>query len=513
MNAAPIIAVGSIFTECNHLGGKPTDLASFERSELRRGADILNTETGTVGGMLAALRAQGAAAVPLLVASACPGGPITAACYQTLKTELLERLRGARPVAGVLLALHGSASAENAGDVEGDLLQAVRQLVGAGVPIVASLDLHAHVTEAMVHNADALVAWETYPHKDAYETGVRAARMLLDTVGGKCKPAMALAKVPVLVSGVHGHTEGPGPFADVMRFAKAHEGKNGVLSTSVFLVHPYLDLPDMGGGGLVITDDDMPAAVRLAEEIARRYWDRRFDLDPPVYTPAEAIRLGRQVEGGPVLLVETADCCGGGAAGDSVATLRALLEHARDLPALVPVVDPEAAAFCHRAGAGQVVELTLGHHLDARWGDPLHIKACQIESLSDGCFRYTGGIWDGQDGHMGPSAVVSCGAVRVLVMSHATYDWADEQFRSVGLNAISAKVVVVKNPMNYRLGYAGVFKKAYILDTPGPTPAVLHHISHRNLQRPYYPADRHIPGLMPRVACHSPAAPTSPRES
>ena len=26
------VAVGSIFTECNHLGGAPTDLAAFERS-------------------------------------------------------------------------------------------------------------------------------------------------------------------------------------------------------------------------------------------------------------------------------------------------------------------------------------------------------------------------------------------------------------------------------------------------------------------------------------------------
>jgi microcystin degradation protein MlrC len=512
MNAAPIIAVGSIFTECNHLGGKATDLASFERSELRRGADIVNIETGTVGGMLSVLRAQGAVVAPLLVASACPGGPITATCYQDLKTELLERLRAALPVAGVLLALHGSASAENAADVEGDLLEAVRQLAGPEVTIVASLDMHAHVTEAMVRNADGLVAWETYPHKDAYETGVRAARLLFDTLAGKYKPTMALAKVPVLVSGVHGHTEGPGPFADVMRFAKAHEGKNGVLSTSVFLVHPYLDLPDMGGGGLVITDNDMPAAVRLADEIARRYWDRRFDLDPPVHTPAEAIRLGRKVQSGPVLLVETADCCGGGAAGDSVATLRALIDSAIDLPSLVPVVDPVAAAFCHRVGAGQLVELTLGHCLDPRWGDPFRIKGCTIMRLSDGCFRYTGGIWDGQEGHMGPSAVVSRGAVRILITSHATYDWADEQFRSVGLNAHTAHFVVVKNPMNYRLGYRGVFKEAYILDTPGPTPAVLHHVSHRNLQRPYYPADRHIPHLVPRVVCHGPRTPRPPRE-
>src|SRR5579863_8193239 len=350
---APHIAVGSLFTECNHLGGAPTELSSFERNELHRGSRVLQLTTGTVGGMLATLREQQAAIAPLLVASTCPGGPLTAACYRQLKTEMLDRLQQALPVGGVLLALHGSAAAENAGDLEGDLLQAVRERVGPHVPVVASLDLHAHVTEKMLQQADALVAWETYPHKDAFTTGVRAARILLDMLAGNCQPTMALAKVPVIVGGVRGHTEGEGPFADVMRFAKSHEGQNGVLSTSVFLVHPYLDLPDMGGGGLVITDNDLDGAVALAEEIARRYWERRFDLDPPVFTPADAIHRGLEMDGGPVLLVETADCCGGGAAGDSVATLRALLETRPDVSALVPVVDPEAAALCHQTGMGR----------------------------------------------------------------------------------------------------------------------------------------------------------------
>jgi microcystin degradation protein MlrC len=438
---------------------------------------------------------------PLLVASACPGGPLTKECYRLLKSELLERLKNAGPIDGVLLALHGSASATDVGDLEGDLLQAVRDQVGPTIPIVASLDLHAHVTGAMVHAANALLAWETYPHRDAFTTGERAARMPLDILAGRCRPTMALAKVPVLVGGVLGHTEGDGPFADVMRFAKSHEGKNGVLSTSVFLVHPYLDLPDMGGGGLVITDNDMPTAVSLAEEIARRNWDRRFSLDPPVCTPAQAIRRGLEMDGGPVLLVETADCCGGGAAGDSVATLRALLELAPQSMAMVPVVDHQAAAQCHQAGVGSTITLRLGHKLDTRWGEPILLSA-KVITLGDGQFRYTGGIWEGQVGNMGPSAVLQAGGIRVLVTTHATYDWADEQFRSVGLDARSAKFIVVKNPMNHRLGYAGVYREAILLDTPGPTPAILHHVAFRNLQRPYYPADRDIPGLQPKVWRH-----------
>ncbi len=498
MSNSPRVAVGSIFTECNHLGGAPTELAAFERNELRRGEEVLHANTGTVGGMLDALGRHRTHIVPLLVASTCPGGPLTSECYSTLKTELLERLRASLPVQGVLLALHGSATVDDIDDLEGDLIGAVRELVGPEAPIVATLDLHAHVTEAMVQQADALVAWETYPHRDAFTTGERGARLLLDILEGRVRLAMALAKVPVLVGGVLGHTEGEGPFADVMRFAKSHENTDGVLSTSVFLVHPYLDLPDMGGGGLVITNGDMDRAVSLAVEIARRYWERRFDLDPDVFAPAEAIRRGLEVEGGPVLLVETADCCGGGAAGDSVATLKELLGMELPAPALVPVVDPEAAALCHRAGMDAVLTLQLGHKLDPRWGEPVTVRG-RIAWLGDGRFLYTGGIWEGQEGHMGPCAVLECGPVRVLIATHATYDWADEQFRCAGLDARSAKFVVVKNPMNHRLGFAGVYRERFLLDTPGPTPAVLHHVKYQRLQRPYYPADRDIPGLTPRI--------------
>src|SRR5262245_20483758 len=108
----PHIAVGSLFTECNHLGGAPTGMSSFERNELHRGSQVLELSTGTVGGMLATLRDGHAEIAPLLVASTCPGGPLAEACYRELKTEMLDRLQQVFPIEGVLLALHGSASAE-----------------------------------------------------------------------------------------------------------------------------------------------------------------------------------------------------------------------------------------------------------------------------------------------------------------------------------------------------------------------------------------------------------------
>ena len=354
------IALGAIFTECNQLGGPPIDLSWFERYELHRGDAILALTSGVAGGMLQVLHERQAQPVGLLYASTCPGGYLTHACYSQLKAELLTRLRAALPVDGVLLPLHGAAAAEDVGDLEGDLIKAVRALVGPHVPIVATLDLHAHVTQDMVQFADGLVAWATYPHRDAFTTGVRGAKLLLDTLEGHCRPTMVMAKVPVLTGAIHGSTEGDDPFAKLMRQAKAHEGHNGVLSTSVFLVHPYLDQPAMGSGALFITDNDLAQAETLAREVAEAYRTCRFELEPTLYPPAEAIAEGLLMAGGPVILVETADCAGGGAAGDSVATLKALLAANITETAFVPVVDPAAAAQCHTAGLGARSDCHVG---------------------------------------------------------------------------------------------------------------------------------------------------------
>jgi microcystin degradation protein MlrC len=489
------IAIGAIFTESNHLCGTLTPLDSFTRTELRRGEELLAATGGVLGGALAHLRGRNVEIVPLLFASACPGGPLTADCYRVLRDDLLARLRAALPVDGVLMPLHGAAAVDGLGSLDEDLIAAVRALVGPDVPLVATLDCHAHVTAGMVANANALLAWETYPHRDTFTTGERGARFLADCVDGLIRPAMAMAKVPVIVGGFMGSTD-DGPFAEVMRYTKSLEQQPGVLSTSAFLVQPHLDLPGMGGGGLVVTDGDPALAVSLATGIAQMYWRLRFALEPRIWTPAEAIADAARQPPGTILLLETSDCAGGGACGDSVHALAALVAAQLPVRPLAPVVDPAAAALCHTRQPGDTVSLLLGHQIDPRWGQPLPLTA-RIEALTDGRFVYSGGIWEGQAGEMGPTAWLRAGNVDILVTSFATYDWADEQFRAVGMDPAAARFVVVKNPMNYRVGYAGRFVAAYVLDTPGATPASLRHVRFSRLERPYFPADEEIPGLEP----------------
>jgi microcystin degradation protein MlrC len=112
-----------------------------------------------------------------------------------------------------------------------------------------------------------------------------------------------------------------------------------------------------------------------------------------------------------------------------------------------------------------------------------------VARLSDGRFRYSGGIFGGTDASMGPSAVVEVGPLRLLVMSASTYDWGDEQVRSVGLDPTAARWLVVKNMMNFRRTYGSIMRAAYVIDAPGPTPSDMRDLPFERAARPWFPLD------------------------
>ena len=315
------IGVGSIFQESNQFAATQTDLSLFRNSYVHED-DALFQLAGAdceVAGILAVCAEEGAQVVPLLAARSVSGGVLSDACYAYLKEALLARLRAAAPLDGLMLAMHGSMVTASQLDPEGDLLDAVRQIVGPDLPVVMTLDLHAHVTPRMVRQATALVSFTHYPHDDAFSTGERGASLLLQTVRGEVSPVMALAKVPIICGACNGQTSGDGPMAHLTRRARRLETQPAILSVSCFQVHPYNDLPGMGCGGVVVTDDDPELAACEAQALAAEFWTRRWAFETALLTVPEAVARGQKVDGGPVLLVDTADCAGGGAPGDSVA--------------------------------------------------------------------------------------------------------------------------------------------------------------------------------------------------
>jgi microcystin degradation protein MlrC len=486
------IAIGQISSESNHFAGRLCEVDFFRATGYwLEGREVFNlTASDTeVGGMLQACRVERDVDVaPLLATRANSSSVLSDKCWSYLKRRMLRRLKAAGKVDGVAISHHGSMAVENEDDPEGDLAVEIRRIIGPRTPFAMTLDLHGNVTRRMVEATNIICGYETYPHQDAHRTGQRATAMLLRTIRGEIRPVMAHVKLPMLLTAFHGSTFGKGGFARLMRAAKSSERQRDVLSTSLFFVGSYLDMPDMGCSTLVIADGDAKLATRHATSLAKSFWANREEFSVETMSATEAVKRGRRIEGGPVLLLDTADTTGGGAAGDSIALVKGLLDADVTEPCLAMVVDPVAARRCHTAKIGTKLRLSIGHRVDPKWGKPLTVTA-KLLRKTDGRFRYSGGIFGGTTASMGRSAVLQIGGIQLLVMTHPTYDYAREQYESAGLDPRRAKFVGVKNMMNFRFGYRDIMKGCFVLDCPGPTPMDMRAQPFGRVKRPIFPLD------------------------
>src|SRR5579884_3086214 len=128
------IAVGQLWQESNTFNPLPTMRADFEHFGIVRGPELVErmADTNELGGFIQSLRAwpEQPEIVGLVRLPAWPGGAATADTFAWVRQVWTDALRRALPVDAVLLALHGALVAEGTPDVEGEVLQALRDLLG-----------------------------------------------------------------------------------------------------------------------------------------------------------------------------------------------------------------------------------------------------------------------------------------------------------------------------------------------------------------------------------------------
>jgi microcystin degradation protein MlrC len=486
------IAVGQFMEESNNFVLQRADLEHFQAGQLLHGEEVLARLAGTrveVGGFLDVLRAEGAEVVPTVAANAVSSGPLTRAAYDAIAGQLLRRLAEAGPVDGVLLALHGAMVVEDDPDGEGALLAAVRARVGPRVPVVATLDLHGTVTARMVRAADALIGYDTYPHVDLYESGVKAARLVLQAARGQVRPVTLFARAPMLVP-AEGMGTADQPMVSLLAEAKRLEARPGILSVSLLPVQPWLDIPGTGFSVLAVVDGparsaEVEPAVR---QLAWRAWESRRQFRADLLDVDEAVRRALALPAGPAVLSESADSTGSGSPGDGVAVLSRLLALPVRERCLATVVDPAAVARALEAGVGQDVTVPVGGARDARYSTPVTL-AGRVRTLSDGRFTFSDRKSRGAEGQMGRAAVIEAGRVAVLVTERPAFTFDPALYRAVGLEPADARIVVVKSPLQFRDGYAAMARALWVVDTPGPSTARLDRLAWHRVSRPLFPFD------------------------
>jgi microcystin degradation protein MlrC len=484
------IALAEFKQETNTFVPFTTTLKTFEEQYLYRGAEML-TRFGRarleIPGALDAIREVGAEPVPLLATMAMASGTVERRSFDLLMGEIEERLRSAGPVDGVFLSLHGAMIIEDEPDAEAEIVRRVHALLKPGTPVTVSLDLHGHITRAMLQPDVAYIGYREFPHIDMYETGYRAAQLLIDWINGKVKPVMALSKRHMILSPDSARTTTP-PLADIVAEGRTMEARGEVLHVSLFPVQPWIDTPDLGFAALVCAQSK-EAAQKAADRLAKMAWDRRAEFEPVVTPLDEIIRIGLS-SAGLTVGSDAGDAPSGGGAGDSTTVLAALLQAGADRAehiSICTICDTEAAADAARAGVGKTVTLRVGHKRSGL-GEPLTVTG-KVKVISDGSYVLEGPGGNGMAGEMGLTVVLAIGNIRLNLRSIPHFEWDLGIHHSVGLNPAAAALVFVRSPAHFRVSYAPIAARIFLADTPGPTCLNMRRIAFTKVTRPLYPLD------------------------
>ena len=368
----PRILIGTFFQETNDF--HPNDTV-YEDFSILRGREMLEDSTGledldslggVVGGAVHTLSARDDVEImPTYSAAMGAGGTITQACFERTASELLDAIERHRAGAdGVYLNLHGAMAAEIEKDPEGYVLQEVRRIVGPHVPVVASFDMHGTITRRMLTHMDGCAILHTYPHIDWYETGARAAGVLLRILDG-ARPVIASVYTPTMVRGDELKTA-TGVHGTFIRYLERLEERDDVLAGGIMLGHPPTDCPEQGSRVVVITDGNWNLAVREALHIGRSFWNMRSHMQCVLHSVEEGIRIAAQAKG-TVVFADAADATSSGAPGTSNTILKEFLGSDYRGCVLFPIRDDPAVARAMDAGVGQTITVPLGGTRDPRF--------------------------------------------------------------------------------------------------------------------------------------------------
>ena len=539
--------------ETNTFSPVPTDLARFSKGAERplEGESVLAAYRGTgscIAGFIDVAEAAGAEIVPSIAANAPPSGPVQSAAYEYICDAILESVAGGCDA--ILLDLHGAMVTERHEDGEGELLARIRA-TAPDVPIGVTLDMHANLYRALVEHPDVIAGYQTYPHIDYHETGVRAARPIFAMLRGETRPVAAWGNRPMLP---HVMRQGSDDFPNRELQARVREMEaEGAIAASLFTGFPHADITNAGLSCVVVTDGDRTAAERMRDELLDFAWTNREAFVYRIEPLTDSIARAREAAGdagaigaeadsntpgadnasasgtapasghgaasgdgpgagrisvrgvgpeagdvpargeGPVILLDHYDNAASGGTMDSMTVLRAIVESGLGDVAVFAIHDPGAVRELIRAGIGTETTVMLGGKIDmpsiGLAGEPLEVRG-RVRLISDGRFRNLGPAGTGIEMNLGPTVVLDTARVEIVVISRHHEPNDLNCFLSLGIDPRTRRFLMLKSRIHYRAGFADIARQVIECAGTGVCTSDYDMLDFRNVRRPIYPLDR-----------------------
>ena len=482
----------TIATETNTFSPMPTSLAAFKESVFLRPGEHPEDAPRMCTAPLFVARKRAAKDGFTLIEGSCfaasPAGTVNRADYEFMRDEVLGQLEAALPLDGLLLGLHGAMVAHGYDDVEGDILERARAIVGAKCVIGVEHDPHCHMTLKRMRNCDIMICYKEFPHTDVVDRAEDLLSLLLRTLRGEVRPVMSLydcqqiSSYPTNLPLMRG-------FVDRMM---ALEGRDGILSVSAVHCFPYADVAEVSGRILVVADGDKAKADALATRLGEEFVSMRGKTTPDFFSVADGVRAAMEFAGAPVVLADPADNAGGGAASDNTSILRQLIDSGASKAAIGPIWDPIAVRLCFDSGVGSSFPLRIGGKIGLASGQPVDARV-EVTALKRDCWQSFGPT----KVPLGDCAAVRIGGVTVILITKRTQALGLELFSNLGIDPRECKIVVVKSTNHFMAAFGPIAAKVIFVESDGPM--IRNHalLPYTKLQRPVWPLDKVTrPGLI-----------------
>ncbi|GAA2682376.1 M81 family metallopeptidase [Nonomuraea recticatena] len=422
--------------------------------------------------------------IPLVHARALPGGAVAPDTYDAWHAEILDGLTAAGPLDGVLLDIHGAMSVAGRDDAEGDLVTAIRSVIGPEPFVSAAMDLHGNVSHALFDGCDLLTCYRTAPHVDVWETRERAARNLVDALRRGQRPHRALVHVPILLPGEMTSTRldpARGLYARIPEI----ESREGVIDAAIWIGFAWSDEPRCSGA-VVATGTDAAVTAEAARELAEHFWAARDEFAFVAPTGSmdecltEAMVAVKDPARRPFFISDSGDNPGAGGADDVTFALERTLARPEIADGSIravyaSLVDPEAVAQVADLPLGSPVSVRVGGRIDSRDPGPLPLEGV-LEAVAD-------------DPDGGRCVSVRVGGLSVFVTSRRMQYRELASYTRLGVTVSTVDLVVVK------IGYLEpeLFDAAgdwLLALTPGGVDQDLRRLPYERLGRPMFPLER-----------------------
>jgi len=481
--------------ETNTFSSVPTPISRFYADgHILTHDDAIGFYSGTgtvIGGFLEVAATAGADVVVPVAADGWPSGRVQDEAYEELAGRICEAVsRGGFD--GILLDLHGAMVTESYDDGESELLGRIRE-IDAKSPIAVCLDMHANVSPELVSKIDILSGYQTYPHLDEKETGLRAAHMLVGAIRGELNPTLAWGAVPMLPH-VMAQSSFDEPNKSLQRKCKKI-GERGALDASLFTGFPHADTRFAGLSAVVVTDEDQDLATELRNELLQQAWSERsnfvFAVEPLETSVSRARQVGeREDQSKPVFLLDHYDNAASGGSMRQTTVLREIIRQGLADVVFFAILDPGAVRAAEKAGLNEQVSLRFpGSEFTADDCEALTFEGT-VSCLSDGRAYARDYEESGLLVEMGPSAVVSSGSVDLIILSMPMEPFDIACFETFGIDPARKRFVALKSRVHWRAAFESIAGAFIPCAGTGACTSDYSELEFRKVRRPIFPLEQ-----------------------